>query len=86
METEPSKGNSHDVRLPRRIPAFSVKADTKMEPANLREFAKNSRAFKGFRVRGNCVDLIFSLVDQLLKTPLAFDMRMPPPMKGISTS
>jgi hypothetical protein len=48
------------------------------------EFAKNSRAFSECRTSGNCVDLIFSLVNRF-GTLLAFDMQMPSPMKGIST-
>ena len=53
---------------------------------HLREFAKNSRIFRHPHRRkpGSCN--FFSLVDQLFRTPVAFDMRMPLLMKGVSTS
>ena len=43
------------VRLPRRIPSLSLKADTKMKTTNLhlREFAKNSRIFAAFAAGAN---------------------------------
>ena len=53
---------------------------------HLREFAKNSRIFRHPHgpKPGSCN--FFSLVDKLLRTPLAFDMRMPPLTKGIRST
>jgi hypothetical protein len=53
---------------------------------HLREFAKNSRIFRHPHRRkpGSCN--FFSLVDRLLRTPLAFDMQMPQLTKGIRST
>src|SRR6266404_1900556 len=56
------------VRLPRRIPSLSLKADTKMKTKNLkrtsrlhlREFAKDSRSFAVFAPGANRAPEFFS--------------------------
>ena len=40
----------------------------------LREFAKNSRSFAAFAPGATSITTFFSLVNRLLRTPLAFDM------------
>jgi len=52
----------------------------------LREFAKNSRIFAAFATGANRAPQFFSLVDQLLRTPLALDMQMPTLTKGIRST
>src|SRR6266550_2038256 len=52
---------------------------------SLREFVKNSRIFAAFAPGANGAPQFFPLVNQLFGALLAFDMRMPLPMKGIST-
>jgi hypothetical protein len=49
----------------------------------LREFAKNPRILAAFAPGANRAPQFSSLVNQCFGTLLAFDMRMPPLMKGI---
>jgi len=51
----------------------------------LREFAKNSRILPRLRPAQTELHNFSSLVSQCFGTLLAFDLRMPPLMKGIST-
>jgi hypothetical protein len=52
----------------------------------LREFAKNSRFLPRLRPAQIARHKFFSLVDQLLRTPLAFDMQMTTLTKGIRST
>src|SRR2546430_10538908 len=73
----------HDPRVAR--PEASQFRDQKSR-LHLREFAKDSRFFAPFAPGANRAPQFFSLVNRVLRTPLAFGKLMPRLTKGVHQS